>query len=104
MVAGGLGHDADFVAVEAEDFRIGDQVIAMLVMTAAADEAADLVQQAGHLQQETMPRREPVLGLQFVEEPRATSATVFACRMSARYFCATAVAEWITPSCTVGSC
>ena len=68
MIPGNLGDDLRLAAIESENLRVADQVITMLVMRPRTDELADLVQQARHVQQQTVLGIQSVIGLQLVEQ------------------------------------
>ena len=70
MVAGDVGRQHGLFPIEPENLRIGDQVVAVLVMAAIAHVAAHLVQQPRHVQQEPVPRAQAVVGEHLVEQPQ----------------------------------
>ena len=70
VVARDVRDDRRFLVRQAEDLRRGEEVLRMLVMRPQADVDADVVQQAGDLQQQPLAVAEPVLVAQLVEQPR----------------------------------
>ena len=68
MIAGRVRRQHRLVAVEPEDLRIRDEVVAVLVVAAVAHVAAHLVEQGRHVQQEPLPGAEAVIGPQLVEQ------------------------------------
>jgi hypothetical protein len=50
MVAYGVRNNAEIVSRKPKDFRVGNQVLAMLVMAARTDEVPDIVKKRGHLE------------------------------------------------------
>ena len=70
VVAGDVGRQHGLFAIEPENLRIGDQVVAVLVMAAIAHVTAHLVQQPRHVQQEPVPRAQAVVGANLVEQPQ----------------------------------
>jgi len=52
MIPGYQRHDLQFLAAQAENLRVGDQVVAVFVVRPAGDESAHLVQDRRHAQQQ----------------------------------------------------
>ena len=98
VVAGHQRDQGHVVPGQAEQVAVQDQVHRVLVVAAAADEAADLVEERGDLEQQLVALVELVLGLKLAEQLHAEVRHVPAVLLVDPYFSPSAIAEWITCS------